>query len=163
MEELGWFRKGFRHISTRWKLIIPWLKAELYVVILKISMYIYLGNFKNAFFGLCICLNGAKIALRANCNKCGNEILIFNSECDGYDRECEGISNSGDVNTLEFAQFKCKCCLGNSFSIKVKYEYAALDETDTDKIDNAFTWIWITLECNLCHTKYKNFISYETG
>ena len=50
-----------------------------------------------------------------------------------------------------------------SFSIKVKYEYAALDETDTDKIDNAFTWIWITLECNLCHTKYKNFISYETG
>ena len=25
------------------------VKAELYVVILKISMYIYLGNFKNAF------------------------------------------------------------------------------------------------------------------
>ena len=45
----------------------------------------------------------------------------------------------------------------------MKYEYAALDEIDADKIDNAFTWIWITLECNLCHTKYKNFISYETG
>ena len=126
------------------------------------DVYIF-GELQKYFLGLCVYLNGGKIALKVNCNKCGNEILIFNSECDGYDRECEGISNSGDVNTLEFAQFKCKCCLGNSFSIKVKYEYAALDETDTDKIDNAFTWIWITLECNLCHTKYKNFISYETG
>ena len=64
------------------------------------DVYIF-GELQKCFFVLCMCLNGAKIALRANCNKCGNEILIFNSECDGYDRECERISNSGDVNTLE--------------------------------------------------------------
>ena len=125
------------------------------------DVYIF-GELRKYFFGLHVYLNGGEIALMVKCDKCENEMLIFNNECDGYDRVCGEFWNNGDVNILEFAQFKCKCCLGNSFSIEVKYEYAALDEIEDDKIDNAFTWIWVALECNLCHAKYKNFISYET-
>ena len=47
----------------------------------------------------------------------------------------------------------------------IKYEYPdiqELEELEITEIDNAFTWIWITLECNNCGTRYKNFVDCET-
>ncbi len=48
----------------------------------------------------------------------------------------------------------------------IKYEYPdtqELMELEMSEIDNAFTWIWITLECSKCGTKYKNFVDCETA
>lgn len=60
----------------------------------------------------------------------------------------------------------CKKCQDDNFSISIKYEYPNVQELENlgiTEIDNAFTWIWVTLECNKCGTKYKNFIDYETA
>ena len=59
----------------------------------------------------------------------------------------------------------CLKCQNKSFSVAIKYEYPdvkELQELGISDIDNAFTWIWITLECNNCGTRYKNFVDYET-
>ena len=48
----------------------------------------------------------------------------------------------------------------------IKYEYPdiqELQELGIKDTDNAFTWIWITLECNKCGTRYKNFVDFETA
>ena len=59
----------------------------------------------------------------------------------------------------------CLKCRNESFSVAIKYEYPdiqELQELEISDTDNAFTWIWITLECNNCGTRYKNFIDCET-
>ena len=51
------------------------------------------------------------------------------------------------------------------FSVGIKYEYPdtqELEELEIPEIDNVFTWIWITLECNKCGTRYKDFVDCET-
>ena len=59
----------------------------------------------------------------------------------------------------------CKKCRNGVFSVGIKYEYPdiqELEELKITEIDNAFTWIWITLECKQCGTVYKNFVDCET-
>lgn len=101
------------------------------------------------------------IVLEARCKKCGTLISVFNSNCDGYERIAEKQNTHTKTKVVN-----CKKCLHGNFSIKIRYEYPELQELEALEIatkDNAFTWIWISLECQKCKTKYKNFINFETG
>lgn len=101
-----------------------------------------------------------KLILNCFCKKCSNEINVFDSRCDGYDN-C--LKKKKDVfKTKPFVCIKCK---SNDFKVKIKYEYTDINELDKlrkKEKDNAFSWIWISLECNKCGKKYKNFVDLET-
>ena len=103
----------------------------------------------------------AHIALIACCRQCGRVIPVFDSHCDGYaqsDRNCPPFSI--------MRPWSCNICAHNDFSINVRYEYPDIEElTDLGITDvtNAFTWIWGTLVCNHCGTKYRNFIDVDTS
>ena len=95
------------------------------------------------------------------CKKCGKIISVFNSSIDGY-WQCEKNPSNIFVST---ELVDCRKCRSESFSVTIKYEYPSaqeLQELEITNIDNSFTWIWITLECNKCGTKYKNFVDLET-
>ena len=100
------------------------------------------------------------LALEARCKKCGKVISVFDSRCDGYDH-CEEEKPA----YIRTTHTECKKCLHGSFSIGIKYEYPdihELEELEIAAIDNAFTWIWISVACNRCGSKYKNFVDYDT-
>jgi len=101
------------------------------------------------------------IAMEVRCQKCGRVIPVFNSSIDGYEH-CDEKQKNICVLTRSL---DCKKCQNNSYSVFIKYEYPAeqeLRELEISDIDNAFSWIWITLECNNCGTKHKNFVDCET-
>lgn len=118
------------------------------------------GEIKKSYLKLHTYLTGDAVALKIKCNKCGGSILVFDSKCDGYDMVCENVVSDMDGDKLNFVQFRCKKCSSASFGIGIKLEYAGTDEIATG---DAFTWICVTLECNQCHARYKNFIDYEAG
>ena len=99
--------------------------------------------------------------LEVRCKKCGKIISVFNSSFDGY-----GKCGTKEKNThVSIRTVDCLKCQNESFSVIAKYEYPdiqELKELEISNMDNAFTWIWITLECNKCGTKYKNFVNCET-
>lgn len=104
------------------------------------------------------------IALAVRCKKCGRVITVFNSTCDGYENVSEKRKASEPLN-IDF-EYRCGKCSENNFSIEIKYEYPDIKELkdlEISNIDNAFTWIWITIKCNHCCKTYKNFISFETA
>ena len=110
---------------------------------------------------MCLSPENDKIVLKARCKKCGKVISIFDSSCDGYEQCGKGQPTHVPITK----PVDCKKCRDRGFSIGIKYEYPdiqELEELEIPEIDNAFTWIWITLECNNCGTRYKNFINYET-
>lgn len=101
-----------------------------------------------------------KTVLKVRCKKCGKVIPVFDSERDGY-----GQCDNNKFDCAATSSVVCKKCQHNDFSVFVKYEYPDLKELDELGIrqrDNAFTWIWVTLKCNQCGTKYNNFIDLET-
>ena len=103
-----------------------------------------------------------KLVFEVRCRKCGKVIAVFDSSCDGYE-QCGKKSKNICVSTQPI---DCVKCQSKSFSVTVKYEYSdvqELQELEISDIDNAFTWIWITLKCNKCGTRYKNFIDCETA
>jgi len=119
------------------------------------------GEIKHsAFSKMCLFPENDKIVLEVRCKKCGKVISVFDSSCDGYE-QC-GKSQPAHIPTKPIC---CKKCRDNRFSVGIKYEYPdiqELEELEIPEIDNAFTWIWSTLECNKCGTRYKNFLDYET-
>ncbi len=101
------------------------------------------------------------IVLKACCKKCGRNITVFDSRCDGYEHD----KNYHNAEMIA-EQFKCKKCQNTSFLVRIKYEYPDIQELQKlgiIEVDNAFSWIWITLECDKCGTKYKNFLDFETA
>ncbi len=112
------------------------------------------------FSGMHLFPIGEKIALDVCCRKCGKVISVFNSDQDGYGRSETKCNKNALTKSLI-----CKKCSNNSFSIEIKYEYPDYQELldlGITEIDNAFTWIWITLECNRCGKRYSNFVDFET-
>ena len=102
-----------------------------------------------------------RIVLEVRCKKCGKIISVFNSSFDGYGQYRKKKKNIY-VSTQPIDCLKCRSGI---FSVAIKYEYPdiqELQELEISDTDNAFTWIWITLECNKCGTKYKNFVDCET-
>ena len=120
------------------------------------------GKAKHRFFtNTCLYPENDIIIIKVRCKRCGKIIQVFNSTCDGYEH-C-GARQSTEA-MLE--PFNCRKCRDNSFSVTIKYEYPAiqeLKELGILEVDNAFTWIWITLKCNECGTVYRNFIDFETA
>lgn len=110
------------------------------------------------FSKLHLSLENDKILMKVQCQKCGKVITVFDNSSDGYSR-CAPSS------PMPIKPLRCKKCLGDIFSVDIRYEYPdiqELKELEIEEIDNAFTWIWSTLECNKCRTRYKNFLDYET-
>lgn len=103
-----------------------------------------------------------KIVFEVRCKKCGKVISVFNSCFDGYEQCGKKQKNI----CLSTRLIDCVKCRGESFSVTVKYEYPntqELQELEISDIDNAFTWICITLKCNKCGAKYRNFVDCETA
>ena len=119
------------------------------------------GKIKRSLFsGMYLMPENDEIVLEARCKKCGRVIKVFDCLCDGYEQCGRNQTTHTSSKALE-----CMRCHGGSFSVEVKYEYPdkqELEELKITEIDNAFTWIWISLECNRCGIIYKNFIDYET-
>ena len=102
-----------------------------------------------------------KIVFKVRCKKCGKVISVFNDSFDGYGK-CGKNPPNICVSTRHVDCIKCQ---SESFSVIIKYEYPdvhELRELEISDLDNAFTWIWITLECNKCGNRYSNFVDYET-
>ena len=120
------------------------------------------GDIRNSIFSkIYLIPENEKIVLAIRCKKCDNAVLVFDNGCDGY----EGCRNKQHIHVTT-KHIKCPKCLGDDFSVVVRYDYPnieELDELEIPEIDNAFTWIWITLECNKCGTIYKNFVDCETS
>lgn len=109
---------------------------------------------------MCLYPDNDKTVVEVRCRKCGNVISVFDSSRDGYE-QC-GKDQHTHVPTKPIA---CKNCKNGGFSVGIKFEYPDIQELkdlEITEIDNAFTWIWITLECNNCGTRYKNFVDCET-
>lgn len=101
------------------------------------------------------------IIVEVHCKKCGNIISLFDNKSDGYERQF----NMQNERTIARRSFCCRKCEHGGFAVRIKFEYPDIQELRglglTD-IDNAFTWIWITLKCNNCQAVYKNFLDCET-
>lgn len=120
------------------------------------------GEIKHSIFSkMCLFPENGNTLIEVRCRKCGKIISLFDSNCDGYE-QC-GKRQHAHIQKKNIC---CRKCLNAGFSVGIKYEYPTikeLEELGITEIDNAFTWIWITLECNNCKTIYKNFVDCETA
>lgn len=124
---------------------------------------LYCGEIRKSNFGqVFFCDNDNGLAVRLRCKKCGQEIEVFNSLTDGYDRCIKEKTYSADYQCQPFT---CKQAHAN-FSAEVTFEYPPQQELCEDGIEeyeNAFTWIRVTLKCNSCNKVFKHIIDYETA
>ena len=120
------------------------------------------GKIKHGMFSkMCLVQESDKIVIEVRCRKCGQVISVFDSSCDGYEPCVEEQSTHIPPKPID-----CRKCRNEGFSVGIKYEYPTiqeLEELEISDIDNAFSWISITLECNGCGIRYKNFVDYETA
>lgn len=125
------------------------------------EVYVF-GEIKhNLFSKMYLYPKDDRLALLVRCKKCDKIIFVFDSNCDGYE-QCGKHCNT-HITTKSFA---CKKCMDNNFGVNIRYEYPdiqELEELAITQADNAYTWIWIALECNKCGTEYSNFIDFETA
>ena len=116
------------------------------------------GKIKHSIFSkMFLCSENDKTVIEVRCRKCGKVISVFDSSCDGYE-QC----GKEQYTHVQIKPIDCRKCRNGGFSVGIKYEYPDIQELEITEIDNAFTWIWITLECNNCGTRYKNFVDCET-
>ena len=119
------------------------------------------GEIRNSMFSkMCVLPKNDRLVIEARCRKCGKVISVFDNSCDGYE-QC----GKDQYTLLSTESIDCMKCRNGGFSVGIKYEYPNIQELvelGITEIDNAFTWIWITLKCNNCGTRYKNFVDYET-
>lgn len=119
------------------------------------------GEIKNSIFSkMYLFPKDCKLALEARCKKCGKVIPVFDSSYDGYVCYEKKLQHTNIVAR----PIRCKKCAENDFSVGLRYEYPDIQELKNlgiAEVDNAFTWIWVTLGCNRCGTKYRNFIDFE--
>ena len=107
--------------------------------------------------------NRQNIALVANCKKCSKSITIFDNAIDGYDACISERKKHYDMNIKEYLCPKCK---QNDFSVYIKYEYLPNHELEDESIQDinlAFSWIWVSVKCNVCGKKNNHLINYETS
>ena len=124
----------------------------------------YKGKIKSSLFGHKFLYQSEdNIILQAKCKTCGKEILIFNSDTDGYD-SCEHKTQEFFYEKLD--SLSCPNCKGMYFSLDVSFEYQSKEELEKEGIkeyENAFSWIWCTIICESCGGKLKKFIDIETA
>ena len=122
------------------------------------------GEIKNSLFSkMYLFPKDHKLALEARCKKCGKVISVFDSSCDGYVC-CEENLLHTNIANIAARPIGCRKCGENDFSVGLRYEYPDTQELKNlgiAEVDNGFTWIWVTLDCNRCSAKYRNFIDFE--
>lgn len=123
------------------------------------------GELKRSFFlKMFLAPKNDRTMIKACCKKCGKSILVFDSNCDGYEQNRKKTEDHAAPQPIT-----CVKCGNRDFSVGIKYEYSnlqelkELEEQEAIQIDDAFSWIWITLCCNTCAAKYKYFSDYETA
>ena len=102
-----------------------------------------------------------RVALRIRCNICGRIINVFDSETDGF-YHFQGVREQNDPNE----RFYCERCHKETFTIRVKYEYAGLQEMKNlgkNEPENGFSWIQISLQCNNCLKKYTKLLDWDAS
>lgn len=117
---------------------------------------------KSILMGTYLYADDNKIVLEAKCKHCGRKILIFDSSIDGFSH-CE---KTPDRSVSRLKSFDCKKCNKNNYTVKLKYEYSDIQELieeGIENIDNAYSWIWVSLKCNECNTEYRRLIDFETA
>ena len=114
---------------------------------------------RGPFSGMSLFPDGDRVVLTARCPRCGREIPVFDSDCDGYDSLESPRSIPAALQPIA-----CPKCKKNRFSVCIRYEYSDIEEIGevADK-ENAFSWIRITLRCSRCGKRYRNFIDEETA
>ncbi|MBQ4546107.1 MAG: hypothetical protein IJA17_03000 [Oscillospiraceae bacterium] len=122
---------------------------------------LYNGSIVKNIFGKSY-LIGNKPVFEAKCKICESKIRIFDSNTDGYDN-CD---TKTDATNATLTSFICPKCNTSDFEVKVSFEYLSKDDLDDEGIvdyGNSFTCIWISICCNNCGKKIKNFLVFETG
>lgn len=79
------------------------------------------------------------------------------------DSRCGENEPSGEIARPAFRRVVCNRCGGDAFSAAIRYEYSNDEALEIAEPENAFTWIWVALECRGCGMKYRNFIDFETA
>jgi hypothetical protein len=104
------------------------------------------------------------ILVEAICINCGRHFHVFDNRMDGYCNVVDGAYMNKILDSLMLNDFKCRYCTNMAFTIEIKWEYPPIDEMDElgDSYFDAFTWIWIELQCSRCGNKFHQFIDYET-
>lgn len=118
------------------------------------------GEIKRSLWGMYLSCRNEQLMLGACCQACGRRILIFDNVSMGYDRQNQAAS------TRQSSPLRCPKCKENDFSVHIRLEYADIQEIqrlDTANPGNEFTWIGVTLKCNRCGKKYRDFLNIETG
>lgn len=108
-------------------------------------------------------------------NAGGEDEMISDGRCGGYESSdsgddgvfcvsrCGGYEPNGKGVRAAFRRVVCNRCGGDAFSVAIRYEYSNDGALEIAEPENAFTWIWVALECCGCGMKYRNFIDFETA
>ena len=119
------------------------------------------GRMKHSIFSkMCLYPDDGRTVIEVRCRKCGKVISVFDSSCDGY-----GQCGKEQYTHVTTKPVDCKKCNNRGFSVGITFEYPDTQDLfaiEISEIDNAFSWIWITLECNNCGSKYRNIVDCET-
>jgi WD40 repeat protein len=126
----------------------------------------YFGELELVWIGRSVIFTkDGTVILTASCNNCGREIQVFNSDTDGYDGSTNSV-NRCNKSLPELSDFLCPTCSNALFSIEITFEYQSKDELEEDGVqeyENAFSSVWISLNCSSCKRKAKNIIDMETA
>ena len=110
-----------------------------------------------------------------NWNAGGEDEMISDGRCGEYessdsgddgvfcDNRCGEYEPNGRGARAAFRRVVCNRCGGDAFSVAIRYEYSNDEALEIAEPENAFTWIWVALECRGCGMKYRNFIDFETA
>ncbi len=125
---------------------------------------LYYGDLKKGLFGhSTLCENEHGLIIFLRCKQCGKIIELFSSFTDGYNR-CVCEIKPFKVDYLR--KLTCGSKTHSDFTVDVVFEYLPeneLIEENINMLNNAFSWIWITLKCNNCKKVFRNIVDYETS
>lgn len=108
--------------------------------------------------------------IKAICTKCDMEYLLFDKHFHGWDGFLCHDKKEASLPRPVLVPWECLSC-GN-MGHKVTIEVSSLGKDDfmdatkgkfgEDKWQDAFEWIWISIECTKCGLKTENWVDYET-
>jgi len=127
----------------------------------------YIGKIRKGIIGnTYLCEEDNAICLSLTCSSCKKSLVLFDNNIDGYDALTVDILSLTTNAYQKLLSFSCPKCGKESFQVSVEYEHLPKEETDQVGIDdyrNAFQWIRVSLVCNSCRRKFRNFVDLETG
>ena len=111
------------------------------------------------------------LIVKAKCNDCSKEHLIFDNTYHGYDGFVCGLGGSKNLPRPDTKNWACNKCQKTNHSLIVminsqgKKDFVEVCENGKFNIEDwveAFGWITIKVICNSCGEVNDEWISYET-